>query len=242
VDDLTDEQLGLVNDLLPWQCFTADRHGRRLGQAAWSGKRTDPQPLPDPRIQRLDELLGLRDRTVLEIGCFEGVHTTALCDLAADVTAVDARVENIAKTAVRCALLGVRPRLLVSDIEREPADSPLWRHDVVHHVGVLYHLVDPWSHLSAVAGAVRHGLMLDTHYALDDEADEDWAVAGRTLKVRRYAEGGASEVFSGMYPFARWLRHDDLVACLTEAGLSVVVDDCRQERNGARVLLIAERR
>jgi hypothetical protein len=84
--------------------------------------------------------------------------------------------------------------------------------------------------------------MLDTHYALDSEVDEEWAVGGRTLSVRRYAEGGAAEPFSGMYSYARWLRHAELVECLTEAGLTVVVDETRQERNGARVLLIAERR
>lgn len=241
VDDLDDRQLELLNDLLPWQCFTVDNRGRRLGAAAWTGKRTDPQTLPDPRIQLLDARLSLGNKRVLEVGCFEGVHTTALCDLAADVTAIDARVENVAKTAVRCALLGARPTLLVRDIEREPADSALWQHDVVHHVGVLYHLVDPWTHLTAVARNVRHGLMLDTHYARDDEAGEQWTVGGKSLRVRRHTEGGTAEVFSGMYPFARWLRHDDLVGCLTDAGLTVLVDERREERNGARVLLIAQR-
>lgn len=241
VDLLSDQQLGQLNSLLPWQCFTVDTRGRRLGEAAWSGKRMEPQVIPDPRIVRLHEALDLSDKDVLEIGCFEGVHTTALCDVARSVTAVDSRVENVTKTAVRCAFLGVQPSLLVRDIEQEPEDSELWDHDVVHHVGVLYHLVDPWTHLKAVATRVRHGLILDTHYAREEEIDEQWEVDGRTLGVRRFVEGGAAEVFSGMYPYARWLRHQDLLDCLTQAGLRVLVDEPRDERNGARVVIIAVR-
>ena len=36
-----------------------------------------------------------------EVGCFEGIHTIALCQLGAEVVAVDARIENTVKRIAR---------------------------------------------------------------------------------------------------------------------------------------------
>ena len=78
MDALSDDDLAVVNDLLPWQCFTVDARGRRLGTRAWAGKREEPQALPDPRITLMGDRWPLAGRTVLEVGCFEGVHTIGL--------------------------------------------------------------------------------------------------------------------------------------------------------------------
>ncbi len=104
VDRLSDADVRRLNELLPWRCFTVDSHGRPFGDVARRGKRTTPQLIPDPRIERFHDRFDLSDKRVLEIGCFEGVHTIALCRLAEQVTAVDARIENVVKTVVRCAL------------------------------------------------------------------------------------------------------------------------------------------
>jgi hypothetical protein len=47
VDTLSDEDLSRLNELLDWQCFTADSQERRFGSAAWKGKRAEPQVIPD---------------------------------------------------------------------------------------------------------------------------------------------------------------------------------------------------
>ena len=47
--------------------------------------------------------------------------------------------------------------------------------DVMHHVGVLYHLRDPVAHLAAALPQVSTALMLDTHVAPDSEALEEEA-------------------------------------------------------------------
>lgn len=241
LDGLDDGDLERINHLLPWQCFTVDGRGRRLGKAAWAGKRVQPQAIPDPRIERLDELIGLSGRHVLEVGCFEGVHTIALADRAARVTALDARVDNVVKTAVRCSLYGVHVDVDVCDLEKEPPGSERLACDVVHHAGVLYHLLDPVTHLKTLLAGVRHGLMLDTHYARDDEVDATYRAAGRDWQVRDFREGGRQDVFSGMYDVARWLRLSDLRLIVEEAGFEVLVEEPRNERNGARLLLVAVR-
>lgn len=243
VERLSDEDLARLNVILPWRCFTVDAHGRPLGGAAWRGKRDLPQPIPDPRIERFHERFDLSDKDVLEVGCFEGVHTIALCRLAKGVTAVDARVENVVKTIVRCAFFDERPRVFVYDVERgEPGDE-LMQADVCHHVGVLYHLEDPVSHLRRLATWISRGVMLDTHYAHDDDATDEYAVDGEGFRFRPYRELGRGDVFSGVRPTSKWLRLDDITNVLRGVGFEAVdVVETREERNGPRVLLFAERR
>jgi len=43
VDLLRDSDLIELNSILNWNCFTVDRHGRRFGNAAWQGKRSEPE-------------------------------------------------------------------------------------------------------------------------------------------------------------------------------------------------------
>jgi len=242
VDTLSDEDLLKLNELLDWQCFTADSHGRRFGSAAWQGKRAEPQVIPDRRIVLLNEHFNLSDKHVLEIGCFEGIHTIGLAQYASRVTAVDARIENVVKTIVRCAFFGCTPRVLKCDVEVEPLPIEWLSSDVLHHVGVLYHLKDPVKHLLKLGQFIRIGLMLDTHYALDHEAVEGFELNGKTYRYKRFQESGDADPFSGVYDHAKWLRLDDVIATLKHAGFSEVnVIETRVERNGPRALIMAAR-
>lgn len=243
VDRLDDQELELLNRLLPWKCFTVDGHGRRFGDLAWAGKRGVPQAVPDPRIVRMHEAFDLRGKHVLEIGCFEGVHTAGLCRFAARVTAVDARIENVVKTVVRTAMFGCRPEVFPCDVENAEDLACLEEVDLVHHVGVLYHLVDPVAHLRRLAPKVRQGMLLDTHVAAPGSAERSYVSEGRSYRYHHHREGGKAEVFSGMYDHAKWLLLEDLEAVLRESGFARVdVEERRDERNGPRVRLHAFRR
>ena len=242
VDRLTDEELDHLNRLLPWNCFTVDAHRRRFGDLAWAGKRAVPQIVPDPRIVQMHEAFTLTGKHVLEIGCFEGVHTVGLCQFAGKVTAVDARVENLVKTVVRTAMFDCRPSILQCDVENPDDLARLPSVDLVHHVGVLYHLTDPVRHLRLLAPKVCEGMLLDTHVATDAAADASFTTDGKTYRCKLHREGGKAEVFSGMYDHAKWLLLDDLVAVLRECGFPrVEVIEVRDERNGPRARLHAFR-
>lgn len=241
LDELSDADLERLNTLLPWSCFTVDGLGRRFGDAAWMGKRDRPQTIPDRRALVLDEHFALADKHVLEIGCFEGVHTIGLCQLAARVTGVDARIDNVVKTIVRCAFYGHHPEILLRDVEDSAALSGLTV-DVIHHVGVLYHLEQPARHLLALGALARYGVLVDTHVAEEHEATEVLEVDGRSYPYRRYREGGTADVFSGMRPSAKWLTQRGVVDLLRTAGFRTVdVVEDRDERNGRRILLVAKR-
>jgi 2-polyprenyl-3-methyl-5-hydroxy-6-metoxy-1,4-benzoquinol methylase len=242
VDSMSDDDLRHLNALLPWSCFTVDSHGRRFGGIAWKGKRDAPQIIPDRRIKTMDEAFKLNDRTVLEVGCFEGVHTTGLLRLGAKVIAVDSRIENVVKTIVRAAMFGYSPTVFLCnlDVAADLADLP--EVDLIHHVGVLYHLQDPVRHLLALGKVARKGIMLDTHVAVPDTARSTYDVDGNAYRYQHYKEGGRAEVFSGMYDHAKWLLQSDVEAVLGLAGFtSINVVEKREERNGLRILLFASR-
>lgn len=242
IDDLSDGELVELNALLPWKCFTTDNHGRRFGNPAWAGKRTAPETMPDRRIRLMHERFDLSNKKVLEVGCFEGAHTIGIGDFAKEVVAVDSRVENVTKTIVRCAAYGRHPLVTLRDIDRGPFEGGQFEADVMHHVGVLYHLKDPVTHLLSLGSYVGAGIMLDTHYSEDENADSVYEVRGRRYRYWRYREWGHSDPFSGMYDHSKWLRLEDIQSLLRQAGfVRCEVVERRAEPGGPRVLLLAER-
>ncbi len=242
LDYLPDEKVQELNDIVDWKAFVVDSNGRRFGNAAWKGKRVTPQPIPDPRHQLLNDRINLRNKTVLEIGCFEGIHTIGLCTFGANVIAIDSRMENIVKTMVRCGFFNVKPSVFQCDVEAWNMDTALLKADVCHHIGVLYHLKDPIAHLKKLSGLISHGIFLDTHIALPTDTLETYTSEGKEYRYKKYKEGGLRDVFSGMYDHAKWLLLADLTTLLKECGFAnVEVIEERAERNGPRILLFASK-
>jgi hypothetical protein len=242
LDGLSDADLTALNRLLPWHAYVVDGRGRRFGDSAWAGKRPDPQTIPDSRVTELDTRFQLADKTVLEFGCFEGIHTVALCQLARDVIAIDSRIENVAKTLVRAAMFDCWPRVYCVDVEAQSLGAMNLHADVAHHVGVFYHLHDPVSHLVDLGRHIRVGIMLDTHVATPDQVNASYRVEGCEWRYHRKAEGGRSDPFSGMYGHAKWLPLDELTRLLAMCGFpQVEVAEERNERNGLRVKIFARR-
>lgn len=242
IDTLTDSDLIKINQTINWNCFTVDSHGRRLGSVAWGAKRIEPQIIPDPRIFKMHTRFDLHNKHVLEVGCFEGVHTLGLLEFTNKVTAVDSRIEHVIKTLIRVGLYGKQANVFKCDLDDASFDYNKLSADFLHHVGVLYHLKDPIQHLLRFGKFVKFGLMLDTHYALDSEVTHSYIVDGREYKYKKYLEFGEKEVFSGMYDHSKWLLLEDIINCLKLGGFTKVdIVEQRQERNGPRVLLFAER-
>jgi 2-polyprenyl-3-methyl-5-hydroxy-6-metoxy-1,4-benzoquinol methylase len=242
IDYLSDVDLKRLNDMLPWQCFTLDGKGRRFGKAASAMKRSRAQVIPDRRIAELNHRFPLHGQSVLEVGCFEGIHTIALAAYGAEVTAIDSRIENVTKTMVRTWSFGLTPTVFKCDVEYAAEFARVPEVDITHHMGVLYHLADPVGHLQKLLARTRRAIMLDTHYARDDEVKSSYQVGGVSYAYKRYREGGRNDAFSGMFDHAKWLTLATLKEVLREAGFSSVdVAQLREERNGARVLLFAHR-
>jgi tRNA (mo5U34)-methyltransferase len=242
VDALPDEELQRLNSLLPWAAYVLDARGRRFGQAYSPTKRNAPQTFPDRRIVELDRRAPLSERTVLEIGCFEGIHTAALAMRARHVKACDGRIENVVKTIVRCAMFGVAPSVFRWDMEEPPPAGIDLASDVLHHVGVLYHLTDPVGHLAGLLPHVKDAVLLDTQVAAPEAARETYEAGGRRVRYAHFSEAGREPPFAGLRGHAKWLVADDLVALVRELGFAHTdVTRLKQERNGWRLTLYARR-
>ena len=242
VDALSDEDLIELNGLLDWNCFIADANGRRFGKLAWGSKRSSSQTIPDRRIILMHEKFDLSSKHVLEVGCFEGVHTLGLLEYSKKVTAVDSRIAHVIKTIVRIGMFGKNATVFKCNLEEINLDYSLLQADLLHHVGVLYHLKDPVRHLLDLHKYIKKGLMLDTHYCLPEEATHSYVISGKKYPYKKYLEFGTKEAFSGMYDHSKWLLLDDIKGCLIKAGFEKVdIIEKRSERNGPRVLLFAEK-
>ena len=241
INDLKDEELEILNSLLPWAAFVLDKQGRNFGQAYSPKKRNEPQAIPDRRIIELDRRYGLAGKYVLEAGCFEGIHTVGLIQQGASVSAFDGRIENVIKTLVRCWAFDVYANVFFWNLEEDrPAHAPI-ECDILHHVGVLYHLMDPIGHLATVLPSVRQAVMLDTHIA-PEGAGTPHESAGFEYRYTNFKEAGRTPPFAGLGDHAKWVALDDLVAFLKHSGFgNVDVAERRDERNGLRALIFAHR-
>lgn len=236
----SDAELAEINKMLDWHAGTRLPDGRVLGRLEVKpGKRPQPQAIPDARIKRLNDLVGLKGKHVLEVGCFEGIHTAGLLKFGARVTAVDLRPQNVVKTLARLSYHGLSARVFQLNVEQ--MDGVVGRFDLIFHFGVLYHLAKPVEHIRTIAPMCTH-LYLDTHIAPEDKRPREISVEGRTYQGVDYSEGGWADPFSGAQAKSFWLTRESLTAALNEAGFAKVdyLQD-RAERNGPRVLLLASR-
>lgn len=244
IDALPDEELELLNELLPWATFIEDSHGRRFGKPFSETKRIYSQKIPDRRIVLLNQKYDLSDKKVLELGCLEGIHTVALAQFAKFVVGVDARIENVVKSLVRLWAYQMKHKADVFfwDVEKEPQDPNRIRCDILHHVGVLYHLTDPVKHLNFLLPLVGSAAMLDTHVATPENTTGEFHSMGKTFPYRKFGESGREIPFSGLYDHAKWLLEEDLIEIFKANDFQKVeIVERRHERNGLRVLFFAER-
>lgn len=232
---VSDAALAEFNAMFEWRAAAALPDGRLLG-ALTEEKRPHVNAIPDRRIQMLDKFIGLRDRDVLEIGCFEGIHSVGLCSFGARLTAIDVRPANVAKTLLRLSLHGQSARVAVADCESLPPDT---RFDTVFHFGVLYHLMNPVEHIHQLAGLCEY-LYLDTHYALEATVNTRMRYEGVTYAALEVDEGGWHDPFSGKDATAVHLSYRSLMTALSAAGFANQrTVQFRDERNGPRVLILA---
>jgi tRNA (mo5U34)-methyltransferase len=181
-------------------------------------------------------------KTIVEIGSCEGILTLQLAGICRQVIGLEVRPRNIICALARLFVHDVHnARFLLHDVRQlSPQLGPF---DIVFHVGVLYHLADPISHLMRIV-ALAPDLVLDTHYASDalpwPRAVLPWGEQCYGGKV--YREGGWRDNFSGVESAACWLDRADLLRVLSDAGYtSVEIMDDRLERNGPRLTLLARR-
>lgn len=240
-----------LNTLLPWSSFV-NLGPRGVIGAPWSAaKRQVPTVVPDRLVEQLNQRVPLAGLSVLELGCFEGHHSLSLAQHAAQVWAIDGRIENVIKTLVRVWMAGQERKVSVQllDLEQAPLRDQLAAlgrtepFDVLHHRGVLYHLSNPVDNLVQCGEVTRRHLYLHTQIAAPGQADATLEHTTGSYEVFRYRERSAGFApFAGITAYAHWLTRASLEQLLKTIGFpKVEVLAENQERNGLRLELIASR-
>lgn len=236
----SDADLREINELLDWHAGAPLPDGRILGRVERTpSKRAAPGVIPDARIRLLNKLIPLKNKKVLEIGCFEGIHTAGLKGFECELTAIDVRPQNVIKTLTRLSWHGMSAEVFQYDAEAIGPDFP--KFDIVFHIGVLYHMMHPVQHLKNLAH-IGELLFLDTHVATEGSNVRSFEIGDKTYRGQDYAEGGWKNPFSGKDPSALWLTEDSLMDALGHAGFAQTrLLQRRDERNGLRLLVLAAR-
>lgn len=235
---ISDEILDEVNAMLDWRAAAPLPDGRILGKMH-EKKRATINGIPDKRITILNNLVPLADRSVLEIGCFEGIHTMGLLHYTKNVTAIDVRPVNVLKTLTRLSLSGASAPVFIANCEK--LDASFGRFDIVFHFGVLYHLMQPVEHIRALA-EFTDTIYLDTHFATRERSTETVTIGGHTYDFALFNEHGWLDPFSGADPGSIHLSYDSLKRAVINAGfVNYRLINYRDERNGPRVLIFASK-
>ena len=237
--EISDSTLSEINSMLDWRAGTL-LEGRVVGKLGVTpGKRTTPGRIPDSRIEKLHQMVNLTGKSILEVGCFEGIHTLGLRLFSENVTAIDIRPLNVVKTLARLSIYGSNARVLVADVEKLTTD--FGRFDLVFHCGVLYHLMSPIEHLFAL-GPMCNTIFLDTHVARNEAEIVERKSGGFSYRGAYHGESDWLDPFSGKDAQSFWLTRESLREGLLRAGFSSfnVIEE-REERNGPRLAILASK-
>jgi SAM-dependent methyltransferase len=157
-------------------------------------------------------------RTALDLGCGVGYFSAMLTDLGLEVTATDARAENI--TEARRRHLGVDFR--VADAE-DPSLPSLGTFDLVFCFGLLYHLENPFRVIRNLRALTGKLLLLESMsvpneqpflFVLDEPAGVDQSIGA----VSFYPSDGAiikmayRAGFPHVYQFCELPNHENFRA------------------------------
>ena len=194
----------------------------------------------DSRVYWLnDQLGGLQNKSILELGPFEAYNTWQFSQLGAyPITAVEGNNINYLKCLVVKEVLDIRAQFLHGDIGKF-LDTTEDHYDLCWACGVLYHQTDPLTLLRSIATVCR-SVFLWTHFYHETIAsnptasshffsnhDVEKSVDGYCCKhyYRSYRhKHGVPFFFSGgSAEFSYWLSKDDILGYLSEVGFTDIV-------------------
>lgn len=169
---------------------------------------------------------------VADLGALEGGYAVEFARAGFDVVAIEARQVNVD----RCLLVADRLRLPSLRVVRDDvrAIERYGTFDAVFCCGLLYHLDAPDAFLRTLGRVTRRALLLDTHYALEQQPGP-WTLSPMTThegrRGRWYAEWPEGtpppeqDVWSSVENHRSfWMERDHLLQAVREAGFSAIYE------------------
>lgn len=224
----------------------------------WSSKLPDTTLIAgslllfdDARLKwGLDQLGGVENKSVLELGPLEAGHTYTLEQAgAASILSIEANTRAYLKCLIIKEIFKLeRTRFLCGDFVAYLQNSKQ-DFDVCIASGVLYHMTNPMELISLLSEVTRN-IYFWTHYCEPEitrfasSSETEYRGFQHTLYKRPYgATLSTSHFCGGGNPFANWLTREDLLSGLRFFGfeeIQISFDD-RDHPHGPSVAILATR-
>jgi len=236
---LSDQQLQDFTDAVNWEIGERLPDGRVLGSPEKRNVLFQGAPYS---VALVEDRFHSKNKTILELGAGEGIHTAHLAKVCKQITAVEVRPKNVVCALVRLCLHDVsNAKVVVKDVR--DLDEKLGHFDILYHFGLLYHLDNPVEHFYQVS-KMADDLLLNTCYCTDQTTFQrsDIDYNGKCYKAFVYQEYGWGDVWSGVDPISRWLHKDSLIGLLHDLGygaVEIVSDYIDKSHN--RMTVVAKR-
>jgi 2-polyprenyl-6-hydroxyphenyl methylase/3-demethylubiquinone-9 3-methyltransferase len=182
----------------------------------WWDRDSEFRPLHDINPLRLgwiDEVAGLRGKSVLDVGCGGGILAESMAQRAAHVTGIDLAAKPLGVARLHALESGVR-NVDYREVAAEAlADEMPASFDIVTCMEMLEHVPDPASSVLSCARLLRPG---------------GWAffsTLNRNAKSFLFGIVGAEYLLQllpkGTHEYARFIRPSELARWCRDAGLTV---------------------
>jgi len=181
----------------------------------WWDPNSEFKPLHDInplRLDYIDGLVGLRGKTVLDVGCGGGILAESMTQRGAQVTGIDLAEPPLKVAELHLRESGIRVDYRYISAEDLARELPR-RFDIVTCMELLEHVPEPASTVRACADLVKPG------------GHVFFSTINRKPKSYLYAVIGAEYVLKllprGTHSYARFIKPSELGAYSREAGLDI---------------------
>jgi len=181
----------------------------------WWDPNSEFKPLHDInplRLNYIDNLAGMRDKTVLDVGCGGGILSESMAAKGADVTGIDLNEKPLQVARLHLLESGQRVDYRNIPVEKLAQETPQ-HYDIVTCMEMLEHVPDPASIVSACAALVKPGGWVF------------FSTLNRNPKAYLFAVIGAEYLLNllprGTHDYAKFIQPSKLARTARDAGLEV---------------------
>jgi len=180
----------------------------------WWDPQSEFKPLHEInplRLQYIDELVGLKDKKVLDVGCGGGILAESMAATGASVTGIDMGETNLSVAKLHLLESGLNVDYQKIPVEALAEKSP-GSFDVVTCMEMLEHVPDPASIIRSCAALVKPG------------GHVFFSTLNRNPKSYLFAIVGAEYILNilprGTHDFEKFIRPSELDGWIREADLT----------------------
>jgi hypothetical protein len=203
----------------------------------------------DLRVSDFSNTLGsIKNKTILELGSFEGGHTFQLENAGAQVVPVEANPANFLKSLIAKNILNMKSSFLLGDFVSF-IDNNKISYDGVFAAGVLYHMQDPIGLIHKISNVTKN-IYIWTLY-VDDNQQQQWnkddvcdvVHHDQSYKYYKYVypTDHHTRQLAGTGPYCSRITKNDLLKALYSSGfknIKIHLDDASYA-GGANISLTA---